>query len=218
MNISVTFCVTCCDKDVHYLDQCIKYIKSQTVKPEEVVVICSGLADTNAIDQLFNKCKKNNYIVYNYSKKRLLPGWARNTGGHISTSDVVCFCDVDDAIHPQKCEYVKKVFKYSKVSALIHNYHTPESFEGWEELNFVYESIERVERIDVGCTNIRTKKDEDVAHGPISCRTNMLINKEITYDETISPGEDGIFCQDIVRHPEHHLYYTPQKLMVYLLN
>ena len=127
---------------------------------------------------------------------------------------MVCFCDVDDAIHPQKCEYLKKVFKDSNVSALVHNYHRPKSFGGWEELNFEYKSIQKVERINLTCSNIRTKNDEDVAHGPISCRTNIF--KEITYNEKMQPGEDGTFCQDIVLHPEHHLYYTPQKLMVYL--
>lgn len=227
--MDVTFCITCCDKDVHLLDQCVSYIDNQTVKPEEVVVVCSGLEKKSFT--LIEKVKKFNfssehteYAAYN-SPHRKLPGWARNIGGLISTGDVIVFCDVDDAIHPQKCEFVKEVFKNKEVSALVGNYHLPGSFGGWEDLDVSnYEQVTEVEPdpepvpdgwFNVPRVNVMAPSKKPISHGHMTCRSDMFIRDQMAYKENMPLGEDGTFCRSILDHPEHKLFYTPQKLIIY---
>lgn len=226
--IDVTFCITCCDKDVHLLDQCVSYIDNQTVKPEEVVIVCSGLKDESIlllekVQELNFERKDTGYVVYN-SPYRKLPGWARNIGGVISTGEVVVFCDVDDSIHPQKCQFIKGVFQNKEVSAIVGNYHLPGSFDGWKDLALQYEEITEVEPdpypvpagwFNIPRVNVMAPSKKPIAHGHMSCRTELFTKNQVTYKEDMPLGEDGTFCRSILAHSDYRLFYTPQKLIIY---
>lgn len=222
--MEVTFCITCCDKDIHLLDSCLNYVRNQLTPPDEIVVVCSGLGQVSS--NLMEKMRKENVVFYN-SPTRKLPGWARNVGAMISTGEVVAFCDVDDAIHPNKCCILKDVFKDSNVSALLHNYHLPNSFGGWElnnQLKFEVEEITEEEPapepvpngwFDIPRTNVMSPSRTPIHHGHISCRTEIFLSKAVAYDEDMSLGEDGTFCRSILHHPDYRLFYTPEKLIIY---
>ena len=188
------------------------------------MVVCSGVKSQDIISYIEEHCRQNNYVFYNYPMWRLSSGWARNKAGLLTTSEIISLCDIDDPIHPQKCEYIKKVFEDQNVTGLVHSYYKTEEFNDWQQLNFDYELVNEIDPnlnpqnenwFDIPRTNIKTKNDERVAHGPISCRSKIIIEEEITYDETMLLGEDGKFCQDIVLHESYELYYTPQKLILY---
>jgi hypothetical protein len=138
-------------------------------------------------------------------------GAARNKGGELATGDVVCFCDADDPIHPQKCEVIKRVFDNKDVDALLHNYNT--SNVKFEEIDTQHIELEKV----AGCDhppskNVYTDSDKPIAHGPISIRKE--VTSEITYGDS-SCGEDALFCQSILKSPKYSLYYTPLCLINY---
>jgi glycosyltransferase involved in cell wall biosynthesis len=216
----VTFCITCYDKDVHLLDRSISFAENQTVRPDEILVVSSGLNKDYHI--ILGRLRNRGISTYN-SVERKLPGWARNTGGLFAKGDVICFCDVDDDIHPQKCEIIKQVFSKSEVSGFVHNYYTPKTWwdNGWEQLEGV--DIEEITKIesdhlpekwhDTPRTNVMTDNHEPVCHGHLSCRKEIF--DHLQYDENMSLGEDGTFCQGIVNHSDFRLFYSNKKLIIY---
>jgi glycosyltransferase involved in cell wall biosynthesis len=221
--MKVTFCITCYDQDFFLLEDRIKSIEHQTVQPDTISIVCSGLQKEGY--KVFEIAKKYNCAVYN-SPIRHLAGWARNTGGFICNTDVISFCDVDDSIHPQKCEFIKRVFENKNISALVHNYHTLETWNGrWDFISdFSVEEIVKTEDtppdpipagwFDIPRTNVLTEKKEPVCHGHVTCR-KQVFEDGIRYNEEMSLGEDGTFCRAILANKKHNLFYTAQKLILY---
>ena len=200
---SVSFCVTCYDGDFHLLGQCLHYIAHQTIAPDEVLIIASGLKKKSE--------GRSSTKVYTF-ENRMSAGAARNKGGELATSEVVCFCDVDDPIHPQKCEVIKRVFDNTSVDALLHNYNT--NSVKFEEVGIQQIALEKI----VGCdsppsTNVQNESGRPIAHGPISIRKEIA--NEIFYGDS-SFGEDGLFCQSIFKSDKFGLYYTPLTLINYI--
>lgn len=226
--MEVTFCITCCDKDIHLLDKCLEYVLNQTIAPDEIVVVCSGLGRSKMdYEEVLAKARKHNFVFYNHPSRRL-PGWARNTGALISTGEVTVFCDVDDSIHPQKCKFMKDVFSSRpEVSAVVSNYHLPASFGGWDWMDTKRCEVEEITEVepppeptperwfDIPRTNVMAPSRTPVHHGHMSCRTDMLLSGKVRYDEEMPLGEDGTFCRSILEHPQFRLFYTPEKLIIY---
>ncbi len=236
MTIKSNFCITFCDKDWHLLERCVNFIAAQSMQPEKVTFVGSGLLDRTEVAHAL--CQRLGRWFDEYSittsPTRKLPGWARNKGSFSSIltshnrddDEVISFCDVDDDIHPKKCEFVKKVFVNPDVDALVHNYSRGELFPIWESVNdkdvLNVEPIILVEPnpdpvpegwFNIPRTNVMTKNKQPVAHGPISIRASSA--QHFKYKENMPLGEDGTFCREIVNHPDFNLYYTPKKFIVY---
>lgn len=230
--VKSTFCVTFCDKDWHLIERCVEFILLQSVKPDKVMFVGSGLLEKT--HTAYDLCLKLGKGFKEYgiltSPTRKLPGWARNNGAFFNqgSKEIVSFCDVDDDIHPKKCEFVKKVFVNPDVDALVHNYSRPEvpTFPSWQSVNdsdvINVEQVIDMEPIpdpvpegwfNIPRTNVITVNKEPVAHGPISIRGSIA--QHFRYKENMSLGEDRTFCGEIVNHPDFNLYYTPKKLIIY---
>jgi glycosyltransferase involved in cell wall biosynthesis len=159
----------------------------------------------------------------------MLAGGARNKGGQLATGEVVCFCDVDDPIHPQKCEVIKRVFANQNVDALLHNYKlNTHDFAPIENLDKI--EVEKITTVDprweeeqnyifnphkdIPRTNVEAPSKKPICHGHCSARKEVL--SEIKFREDMSLGEDGDFCQSIVKSNKFDLYYTPLVLINYI--
>tara|TARA_Y100001938_G_scaffold149724_1_gene237650 strand:- start:380 stop:1051 length:672 start_codon:yes stop_codon:yes gene_type:complete len=222
--VKITFCVTCYDGDVHLLeDRLLSIYSEQTVQPDEVLVITSGVGSGSIV---WDASKPN--LTIKTFEQRKLPGGARNQGGKFAKGDIVCFCDVDDPIHPQKCEIVKKIFEENpEVDALVHSYKfntkefntydpseipiekVTEVDERWEkEQNYVFNPHKELPK-----TCVITPSKGDVHHGHLSCKKEIF--NDLKYREEMWLGEDGDFCQSIVKS-SYSLFYTPLVLINYI--
>ncbi len=220
MSIKSTFCITFCDKDWHLIERCADFIFCQSTRPDKVMFVGSGLLEKTHI--AYSLCLKLGKQFSEHSiitcPTRKLPGWARNSGAFFNQGrdEVISFCDVDDDIHPKKCDFIKSVFVNPDVDALIHNYSRPEvlCFPSWENVDDIdVLNIEPVTNVEQERTNVMTNHKEPVAHGPVSIRGNVA--QHFRYKENMSLGEDRIFCREIVNHPDFNLFYTPRKLIIY---
>jgi glycosyltransferase involved in cell wall biosynthesis len=225
--MNVSFCVTCYDGDVHLLhDRLISIYDEQTVTPDEVLVITSGVSSGPIV---WDSSRPN--LTIKTFEKRMLPGGARNQGGRLAKGDVVCFCDVDDPIHPQKCEIVKRVFDNRNVDALVHNYNLGQSvfckygprgprYQYYGEEFIMVSDLDQIpiEKVITTSpppsTNVEAPSKSPVTHGHMSARKELLA--DISYREDMSLGEDGDFCQSIVKSNKFDLYYTPLVLINYI--
>ena len=228
--MKVSFCVTCYDGDIHLLrDRLLGIYSEQTVQPDEVLVIASGVDSESIIVRGANKPKSLQSLTIKSFEQRMLPGGARNQGGKFATGDIVCFCDVDDPIHPQKCEIVKKIFEdNAEVDALVHSYKLNST--EFENYNLSEITIEEVTEVDerwekeqnyvfnphkeLPATCIIPPSKGGVHHGHLSC-TKEIFN-DLKYREEMWLGEDGDFCQSIVNSPKYSMYYTPLILINYI--
>lgn len=223
--MKVTFCVTCYDGDVHLLQgRLLSICSEQTVQPDEILVITSGTG-SGPIPWDENKPS----LAIKSFEQRKLPGGARNQGGKFATGDVVCFCDVDDPIHPQKCEIVKKIFENNpNVDALIHAYKfNSQEFEPYDSSNIEIEQITEVDprwekeqnyvfdpqSKGLPRTNIVVPSGNPAHHGHLSCKKEIF--DTLKYREEMWVGEDGDFCQSIVKS-QYKLFYTPLVLINYI--
>jgi glycosyltransferase involved in cell wall biosynthesis len=160
--------------------------------------------------------------IFNSPQKRK-PGWARNSGGKLCLKEVIMFIDVDDFIHPRKCEFMKKVFNENpEVDAVVHNYLDPG--QQWEDINnFELYEVTQADPdpdpippgwFDIPRTNVTCPVEgQRLHHGHMTCKTKIF--QDLCYDESMSLGEDGTFCRSILEHPDYKLFYTPQKLIIY---
>jgi len=215
--MSTILAITACRRDIHFLPRCLASVNSQTIKPEKILLFTSGCSVKN-LEQ---------YIEPNIGlislPDEVSAGSARNTvidamfsssirGG----SQILMFCDVDDQIHPQKCEIVRDVFGYnSLITALVHGYNEDSpvfQLYSKEECNTIYKikEIERPPRTNL-ISPIPTGK---ICHGHVTIKIDAALSNNIRYTN-ISMGEDGLFCQTWA---SHNLYvgYIPLSLINYI--
>lgn len=220
-------CITCYDGDVDLLPRSLSYLANQEEKPDCIVCCVSGSEEAHA--KCINELEKHSYDNFNavfYSPERKKPGGARNmfidnvSDYHID--DVVVFCDVDDLIHPAKFKILRQIFsECGHVDAFVHSYQpVPRNVVPSE---VIWDKIENGCQYSVGLvnehqegsfSNVRSPFDTPVHHGHMSCKLAVL--EKLRYDETMSCGEDGMFCRSIVDDPAFNLYYADLKLIAYL--
>jgi len=89
----------------HTIERAIDSIISQTVVPEQVIVIDDASTDNTAL--ILNKIK-NRELPFSFlvicNNNNLGPGTSRNSGWDIATTKWIAFLDADDAWHPRKLE------------------------------------------------------------------------------------------------------------------
>ena len=98
MKVSV---VVCAKNEEKFIENCLKCLKNQTVKPEIIVV------DGHSKDKTFSIAKKYADKVVKDHKKGIAD--ARNLGWKIAKGDIVAYCDADCL--PQK-NWVKNILKH----------------------------------------------------------------------------------------------------------
>ena len=208
---TISFCITCYHKDYYYLSIVLEQIKELTELPDEIVIASSGLSDNQLTHPpcLEINDQKIPIIVVNTPNTQR-PGWVRNTGGAVSNMDIVLFFDIDDIIHPQKLQWVRKIFNEYECDMLVHNYNLP-PFQPF----IMYEQLDRIEKINQvasNCVNLRTIHNEGITHGHVTIKRSILAHMK--YNEGKSVGEDGEFCQQIF-HNSYNIYYCYYPLIYY---
>ena len=121
-NESYSICITCCDRDVKYLERSLICASLQTTSCEEIIVAANGL------DQSFFKNYKKSIMMagkevpisYFAHPKRKNPGFSRNFGAGLCQTKYIMFCDVDDLSIPTRLEISKKCIEKYDLDILVH--------------------------------------------------------------------------------------------------
>ena len=135
-NNSCSVCITCCDRDVHLLNDAFNIISLQTIGFHELIISANGL-DKNFFDnhpKHILVAGKKIPISYHVYPKRKNPGFARNYGAKFCETEYIMFCDVDDVSFSFRLEVALDCIKIHKPDCFIHSqlwYCKPlESVEG----------------------------------------------------------------------------------------
>ena len=127
--------------------------------------------------------------------------------------DYIMFCDCDDIIHTKKIEYFLYYLSINNnINLFLHNYTYNVSLD-------IYSSYELNKHKLLLCsnninnTNLCSFPSTDICHGHPIVRTTLC--KKIKYNEALTNGEDGDFCQRI-NNTYGSVYTFTERLMIYI--
>jgi len=192
-----TLCITCWTKDVHLVDCCLDYFKTQTRQPDEIIVVGNGLQEIPTRHDVKTFCCEEPQSV----------SWSRNKAAEVAEGDIIIYFDVDDIPHDQKIELIMKAFEENKdIDAVVHTFSMNHLYMfSYDELK-----VAKIEGLVKGhLTDERNKYS--VSHGHMSIKKDIV--KEIKYDESKRWGEDADFCRKVLS--QYNIYRLKHKLFAY---
>ena len=214
-NKTISFCITCYDLDYHLLDGILEALKLQTEAPDEVIISSSGIDPKDLLNKYIVIAGLKVPIISVNSVERYSEGEARNAGGKASKCNIVQFFDVDDHVHEQRVEFVKKAFDITNCDALVCSYKTG-VHSGFDKLVFnpdlLFECYWGPDDGDAK-GQLRANPDCNIAHGPIAIDPEVL--ETISYTTDVRAA-DCKFGNKLISNKKKVFYYH-EELMHYNL-
>lgn len=103
-----------------YLHRCVDSILTQTFSDFELILVDDGSPDNcgKICDEYVQKDKRIKVV----HKKNGGLSSARNAGMKVATGEYILFCDSDDFVHPQWCEFMLSAIEEHKNSFIVCGY------------------------------------------------------------------------------------------------
>lgn len=204
---TISLCITCWHKDVHFLPELLNYIKIQTVQPDEIIVVANNIQELTVPEGI-----KSDYV-----QERRPVSWSRNRCAELSTSDIVVFFDVDDIPHSQKLEATKQLFDTTDADCFVHGF-TEFSDTKDKYLNFDFCKVN--ELTHDGYLKIPNGDNKDLHHGHLAVKRDIILKNR--YNEMLGFyergfqywGEDSEICNRLFSSG-YKFYYSNCKLVNY---
>jgi len=225
--MNVTVVIPCYDKHFNYLMKRLVELYTNTNKPEQVIISLNGCKniEIERINILKNKFTKyfTNFIIIKNNERVPRPE-ARNLTLEYITGDIICLCDADDKIHPQRIEITKYFFKKYKISHLLNSY----ILSGCQKPNcnclmcnlgksnkFTnYSNFEKIKavlpnelyQINFGSDFIIPEVKTVLGHNGRyqilphhgNCAFTKEVFKKIKFNTIFPRGQDSLFCQQVL--------------------
>jgi hypothetical protein len=219
-NIKIDIIIPSYINHFYFVLDCLKNLSKQTVKLRNII-ICISEIDINQKKYLSNEINKLNFnfnVIINDINIKNNASQNRNRGIEYclkyTKPDYIMFCDSDDIIHTKKIEY----FLYyllninNNVNLFVHEYaFSNESFDIYSSHTINEDNFHECYNSDG--TNLYTIPSVKICHGhPI---VKLELCNEVKYNESMTYGEDGDFCQRINKK-YGNVYCYNNKLMKYV--
>jgi len=210
---SISFCITCWNKDLHYLNHLLDDVKKQSMQPDEIIVVGNNIQEFPKLDEKIKSC---------FIKDRKPVSWSRNKCAQLSTKDIVIFFDVDDILHSQKIEITKKAFEQTDADCFVHGFEENVNANSYEEQTYDNPEFNRIVELIAphGYLKIPKGNNKDIHHGHLAAKRSVIL--ENPYNEFLGFyelgfqywGEDTEICKRLF-NLNYQFYYTPCKLILY---
>jgi hypothetical protein len=93
------------------LGETIDSVLAQTTRADEIIIVDDSSADRDATREVLAKYSGDGRFVCLYPDEKLFSGGARNYGADRATGDIIVFVDSDDILHPQRLEFIRRLFR-----------------------------------------------------------------------------------------------------------
>lgn len=228
-SISISVVIPIIPKHHRYLPSLIRNLASGSVQPTEIVI--SGSSQTPESCDYLNQITTSSPIPIKIvtSPELLPPGYNRNTGWEIASSDYVTFCDADDTYSRKRLQVLRSIASATDADLILHNYSRlkpqwyldalPRSNTLLSEKEIYLSTFPnglRFVESELGIsgdTNILLPKGSHnswrIPHGHATVKRNLALRYGSKF-----VGEDGQFCRDILFNGRR-VIYTPAKLSNY---
>lgn len=194
-----------------HIEQCKSLLESlehQTRLPDSVVVSCSSTLEFPTRTYAFPL-----RIVTHKERKNAAQN--RNIAKSYLDTDIVCFFDADDQMHPQRLEAIEYAVQ-NGADIVLHNYYfneecTEKEFTHIDQFHLEQNTLRQSKS---GC--IELPKQGRIAHGHVSVKQHIL--RKIWYPEekTYETREDCVFCYRAFDLPNLQTAYIHDPLSKYI--
>lgn len=195
--IRVGIAICCYKGHISILKRLLDSIESQTRKPNEVVVSCSS-SEPDDIPYRRDMYSFPFRILTHSERKNAAQN--RNYAAAQLTTDVVCFFDADDIMHPQRIEIIADCFQANpQLMIFLHNIEFSTSTI-FPPLRNVYLYMNQLSKCDWGSTILQVRLHHaNIANGHASIRRSVL--QHVTFQESVEfqGKEDTAFSTEIIQ-------------------
>ncbi len=131
VHLTTSIIVPCAPKHFQYVPELLRAYAMQTRLPDEIVISLSeAIPLRSEIDHVQEQPWPFDLQILEHSERRS-EGENRNLGALRATADLFLFQDADDIPHPQRVEWVARLFETYEIDHLIHAYVLDSHFHGF---------------------------------------------------------------------------------------
>ncbi len=184
-NIKISLCVPCIPKHTMFLEELIKNINEQTRNPDEIIISLTETSKKTArrLEKRLRELTKTKLKIAS-TEEKLFAGPNRNIAVKNSSGDLVSFMDADDLMHPQRLEFIEKVYKKYKPKAIVHSFNMKSKYKNLDLNPNLINIFERNKKIHLHNGHITTEKSlfdeikqKDLQRGQDTIFINDILNK-----------------------------------------
>jgi hypothetical protein len=231
---NLAVCIPLDSGDIKYLNRCLRSVKAQTRRPDQIVISASRCtaADEREIRLICFDLGLQARIQTH--SEILLAGANRNRAAKVAVENgatILFFFDSDDVMHPRRTQVIADHFKDASLTGVLNRFiGGPKEVQDiskipWRPIRgLIYMNAFRL--IDMKTfrghllryelyKDSKIKGVEDVACGPATVRARFWL--ENPYSEIIRIGEDQHFTSQIVVKGGN-LAYIPETLSVFMMD
>ena len=199
--------IQCFVKHISHCLRLLDALEQQTRQPDEVVVSCSST-------QEFPRKEYSYPLTIVCTEKKQNASTNRNCAATRLTTDIICFFDADDEMHPQRLEVIERSFHQTDI--LLH------SFFEESEFHLSYPSIDmttypmirnQLHQAPSGC--ITLDHIQRIHHGQVSVLRNIFAQVQFPEEPEYEVREDCVFCFRVFGLPNIQSVYLPIPLSKY---
>lgn len=205
--------IPCYKYHIPVLKRCLDSIEQQTRRPDEVVVVCSSSKPTDIPATHYSFPLR---IVPRPERRNAAEN--RNLASALLTTDIVCFFDCDDTMHPQRIELLANVFQETRADICLHSFYEN------KEVEQPYPLIEtpiliqnRLRRAPSGCAIVEGDYSARIHHSQVTVTKFILSRVQFKEDISHERREDAIFCGDVLSMPGVQSVYIQNPLSKYYM-
>jgi glycosyltransferase involved in cell wall biosynthesis len=197
---------------IKHITKCLELLDSinaQTRLPDEVVVSCSSTVQ----DQFpIHEYKFQLQVLTTEERKN--SSMNRNIAASTLTTDIICFFDADDLMHPQRLEAIEKAFLEGS-DVVLHSYYiNKECDQPFPILSDFTLKSNILFRCISGC--IKTYDLERIHHGHVSVSKEIYEQLKFPEEHEYQTREDCVFCYRVFSLPNIRSSYIPHPLSKYI--
>jgi glycosyltransferase involved in cell wall biosynthesis len=216
MSLQIGIAIPCFKGHITHLKRLFDSIEAQTRKPDMVIVSCSS----SKYEDIPYKQQDYTFpfkIITIEEKKSCAQN--RNIAGKIINTDIICFFDADDAMHPKRLEFIEQIFIENPLTKLV--LHATEQtvnnpYETYDSLTYDVGKLRRCPWGSVISTTVFSNFKSHNGH----CTVSKECFKDIQFREGFDyyGRDDTIFCTDIIAKYQNEIVYCPYKLSKYYIS
>lgn len=153
-----------CSLHKTYIQICLNSIYAQTRIPDKIILVLNEYEKYKTeYDNFIGQNKLCTFIKINTWEK---PGINRNIGSNECNEGIIIYQDVDDIMHPQRCEVIEKSFEKYNCNLLLHGHIQDYTYLNNED-KYIFEQenikiVENDEVIDILQNKVNFLNNDDI--------------------------------------------------------
>jgi glycosyltransferase involved in cell wall biosynthesis len=218
MSLTIGVAICCYKGHIRKLQRLFDSIDGQSKRPDQVIVSCSSSVQEDIPYHPW---------VYSYPleiipiEKHQNAAQNRNFAASKLTTDIICFFDADDIMHPQRIEIIYDCFTKHNIKIFLHNttlvhnmYDFVQPFEKYTSYYYLKYALAKCEW---GATVLTEPlPDSQIANGHVSVTREVFDYIKFKEEVEFQGKEDTVFSTDVIMAYPNQTMYCHNILSRYL--